>query len=125
HFDHFWTDSYQLNPPGTSKSARYNPTTGIFTPTLTWAKNASGVYVSTPAPQYDPTSIPLSASYQHTWRNDTQFQNDYAGNFNVSGVSVVSLIGGSYQRSANHDKNWNAVAGQLPNLNLFAPVFSP
>jgi len=127
HYDHFWTDFTGLAVPGQStQSARYNPTTGIYTPELVWARNATtGQYVSTFSPQYDPTSIPRTAGYQHRWTNDTQLQNDYAGNFDLGPVSLQAVASGSYQRTTALDRQYNAVAGQLPNLNLFAPSISP
>jgi outer membrane receptor protein involved in Fe transport len=126
HYDHFWTDFTGLATPGQSnQSSRYDPNTGIYTPELVWSRNAAGQWISTPSPQYDPTSIPRTAGYQHSWINDTQIQNDYAGNFAFSGVSVQPLIGGSWQRTTTLDRQYSAVAGQLPNLNLFAPVDTP
>jgi iron complex outermembrane receptor protein len=126
HYDHFWTDSTGLATPGQSnQSSRYEPSTGIYTPNLVWSRNAAGVYVSTVSPQFDPTSIPRTATAQASFINDTQLQADLAGNFNFSGVTFQPLVGASYQRNTNRNKNWSAVAGQLPNLNLFAPVETP
>lgn len=126
HYDHFWTDFTGLATPGqANQSNRYDPTTGIYTPELVWAKDATGKYVATASPQYDPTSIPRTAGYQHSWINDTQLQNDYAGNFVLGPVSLQAVAGGSYQRTTTLDRQYTAVAGQLPNLNLYAPVDTP
>ena len=126
HYDHFWTDFTGLATPGQSnQGSRYEPSTGIYTPNLAWSRNAAGAYVSTVSPQFDPTSVPRTAGAQASFINDTQLQSDLAGNFNFSGVTFQPLVGASYQRTTNRNKNWTAVAGQLANLNLFAPVESP
>ncbi len=126
HYDHFWTDFTGLATPGQSNQAsRYEPSTGNYTPNLVWSRNAAGTYVSTPSPQYDPTSVPRTAGAQASFINDTQLQSDLAGNFNFPGFTFQPLIGASYQRTTNRNKNWTAAAGQLPNLNLFAPVDTP
>jgi outer membrane receptor protein involved in Fe transport len=126
HYDHFWTDFTGLAAPGqATQSSRYDPTTGIYTPDYTWAKNSTGTYVSTYSAQYDPAAIPRTAGYQHSWINDTQLQNDYAGNFATSGVSIQPVVGASYQRTTTLDRQYNAVAGQLAPLNLYAPDNNP
>jgi iron complex outermembrane receptor protein len=126
HYDHFWTDFTGLATPGQSnQGSRYEPSTGIYTPNLVWSRNAAGAYVSTPSPQFDPTSVPRTAGAQASFINDTQLQSDLAGNFSFPGLTFQPLVGASYQRNTNRNKNWTAVAGQLPNLNLFAPVETP
>ena len=126
HYDHFWTDFTGLATPGQSnQGARYNPATGVYTPELVWARNAAGVFVSTPSPQYDPTAIPRTAGYEHAWHNDTQLQADFAGNFAFDGVTVQPVVGGSWQRTTSLARSYNAVAGQLAPLNLFAPLETP
>jgi iron complex outermembrane recepter protein len=126
HYDYFFTDFTGLVTPGQStQSNRYNPTTGLYTPEYTWAKDATGTYVPTFSAQYDPASITRSAGYQKTYTNDTQIQNDYAGNFDLGPATLQAIVGGSYQHTTSLDKQYSAVGGQIPNLNLAAPVDSP
>lgn len=126
HYDHFWTDFTGLAVPGqATQSSRYNPFTGIYTPELVWSRNSAGEFVSTPSPQFDPTSIPRTAGWEHAWTNDLQIQNDYAGNFEFGAVTLQGIVGGTYQRTTTLSRSANALAGQLPNLNLFAPVDLP
>ncbi len=126
HYDRFFNDFTGLATPGQSnQSSRYNPYTGIYTPNYTWAKDSTGTYVSTFSAQYNPSAITRTAGYENAWNNDTQFQNDYAGNFNLGPVSLQAVAGGSYQHSTTDTKNANAVAGQLAPLNLNAPDNSP
>jgi len=126
HYDYFFTDFTGLVTPGQStQSSRYDPATGLYTPNYTWAKNASGVYVPTFSAQYDPASITRSSGYQKTYNNDTQIQNDYAGNFELGPVTLQAIAGGSYQHTTSLDKQYTAVAGQIPNLNLASPIDSP
>lgn len=122
HYDHFWNDFTQLAVPGQSnQGSRYNPYTGIYTPNYVWSKDSSGNYVSTFSAQYDPTSIPVTAGMQKTFNNDMQIQNDYAGHFALNGVSIEPVAGFSVQRTTSSTRSYNAVAGQIPNLNLLAP----
>jgi outer membrane receptor protein involved in Fe transport len=126
HYDYFHTDTTGLVTPGQStQSSRYNPMTGIYTPNYTWAKDSTGTYIPTFSAQFDPTSITRSASMQRAYNNDTQLQNDYAGNFEFGPVNVQGVAGGSYQRSTSYDRQWSAVAGQMANLNLYSPVNVP
>jgi iron complex outermembrane recepter protein len=127
HYDHFWTDFTGLAAPGqATQGSRYNPYTGVYTPELVWSRNTTtGEYVSTPSPQYDPTAVPRTAGFEHAWNHDTQIQNDYAGNFTFSGISLQTVAGGSYQKTKTDTKTGNAVAGQLAPLNLFSPNNTP
>jgi outer membrane receptor protein involved in Fe transport len=126
HYDHFYTDFTGLSTPGQStQSSRYNPFTGIYTPEHTWAKDATGTYVPTFSAQYDPSSITRTSGYEHAWNEDLQLQNDFAGNFQLGSVSLQAVAGGSYQKTTVDARSGNAVAGQIPNLNLAAPVNLP
>jgi iron complex outermembrane recepter protein len=126
HFDQFSTDFTGLATPGQStQSTRYNPYTGIYTPEQTWAKDSTGTYVPTASPQYNPASITRSSGYEKAWNEDTQVQNDYAGNFEFGTVTLQAVAGASYQMSETDAKAGNAIAGQIPNLNLAAPDPSP
>ncbi|HYC70029.1 MAG TPA: TonB-dependent receptor plug domain-containing protein [Opitutaceae bacterium] len=126
HYDHFWTDFTGLATPGQStQGSRYNPYTGLYTPEQTWAKDATGTYVPTASPQYDPASITRTSGYEHAWNNDTQVQTDFAGNFDLAAITLQAVAGASYQKTVTDAKSANAVAGQIPNLNLAAPVDLP
>jgi iron complex outermembrane receptor protein len=126
HYDYFRTDTTGLVTPGQStQSSRYNPYTGIYTPNYTWAKDSTGTYVPTFSAQYDPASITRSASQQRSYINDTQVQNDYAGNFNLGPISLQAVAGASYQRTTTDDRQWSAVAGQMANVNLASPLNLP
>jgi iron complex outermembrane recepter protein len=126
HYDYFRTEFTGLVTPGQStQSSRYDPNTGIYTPELTWARNAAGVFVSTFSPQYDPASITRSAGIERAYNNDTQFQADVAGNFDLGAATLQTVTGASYSRFTGYNRSWNATAGQIPNLNLAAPVDLP
>jgi iron complex outermembrane recepter protein len=126
HYDYFRTDTTGLVTPGQStQSSRYNPYTGIYTPNYTWAKDSTGTYVSTFSAQYDPASITRSASQQRAYNNDTQVQNDFAGNFELGPVTLQTVVGGSYQKFTSYDRQWSAVAGQMAPVNLAAPLNLP
>lgn len=125
HYDFFWTDTTGLVTPGQStQSSRYNPATGIYTPNYTWAI-VGGVPVATFSAQYNPASITPSASQQKAYNNDTQVQNDFAGNFEFGPMTLQAVAGGSYQKSTTYDRQWSAVAGQMANVNLAAPLSLP
>jgi iron complex outermembrane receptor protein len=134
HFDQFSTDFTGLATPGQStQSSRYNPYTGLYTPEQTWALTNSSLphhattnpYIPTASAQYNPASITRSSGYEKAWNEDTQIQNDYAGNFEFGAVTVQAVAGASYQMSETDAKAGNAVGGQIPNLNLAAPDPSP
>jgi outer membrane receptor protein involved in Fe transport len=125
HYDQFDTDFTGLVTPGQStQSSRYNPSTGIYTPETTWAI-VGGVPVGTFSAQYDPTSITRSSGYEKAWNEDFQVQNDYAGNFDFGAVTLQAVAGGSYAHFESDAKAGTAVAGQIPNLNLSAPIGLP
>ncbi|HLP25916.1 MAG TPA: hypothetical protein VK477_09575, partial [Acidobacteriota bacterium] len=108
-----------------TQSSRYNPYTGIYTPNQTWAKDSTGTYVPTTSAQYDPTSVTRSVSLQRAYNNDTQYQADLAGNWDAGGVDIQTVTGASYSNDTTYNRQWSAASGQLPNLNLYAPVNSP
>jgi outer membrane receptor protein involved in Fe transport len=121
HYDYFYTESTGLVTPGQStQSSRYNPYTGVYTPEYTWAKDSTGTYVPTFSAQYNPSSVTRSDSLQRAYNNDTQFQNDYAGNFEFGPVSLQAVAGGSYSHFTSYNRQWSATAGQLANYNLLA-----
>lgn len=121
HYDYFYTESTGLVTPGQStQSSRYNPYTGVYTPEQTWAKDSTGTYVPTFSAQFNPASITRSDSLQRAYNNDTQFQNDYAGNFEFGPVSLQAVAGGSYSRFTSYNRQWSAASGQLANYNLYA-----
>lgn len=101
---------------------RYNPYTGIYTPGQTWAKDATGTYVPTNSPSYDPTAIKETANINPNWTHDFVVQNDWAGNFRLGPISLQPVVGGYYQ--------WNSLGSfsktaALPAMNLFAPDTNP
>ena len=103
-------------------ASRYDPSTGIYTPNETWAKNSAGVYVPTVSPSFDPTKIPETASINPNWTHDVVVQNDWAGNFKAGPVSLQPVVGGYYE--------WNSLGSfsktaPLPTVNLFAPDNNP
>lgn len=126
HYDYFYTSSSGLVTPGQStQSSRYNPYTGVYTPNQTWAKDSTGTYVPTTSAQYDPTSITRSVSLQRAYNNNTQYQADLAGNWDVGAVDIQTVTGASYSYDTTYNRQWSVASGQLPNLNLYAPVNSP
>jgi len=120
HYDYFFTDFTGLVTPGQSnQSSRYNPTTGVYTPELVWTKDANtGLYVSSFSAQFDPTSVTRSSGYQRAYNNDTQFQTDLAGNFEVGSITLQSVAGAAYSHFTSFNRQWTAAGGQLPNANL-------
>lgn len=126
HYDYFLTEFTGLATPGQSnQGSRYNPSTGVYTPNYTWAKDSTGTYVPTFSAQYDPTSITRTAGYQRAYNNDTQIQADLAGNWDLGAADVQTVTGASYSHFTSYNRQWNAVSGQLANLNLYAPVDAP
>jgi iron complex outermembrane receptor protein len=125
HYDYFNTEFTGLVTPGQStQSSRYNPSTGIYTPETTWTI-VGGVPVGTFSAQYDPASITRSAGIERAYHNDTQYQADLAGNFEFAGASLQTVTGASHSHITSYSRAWTAVAGQIPNLNLAAPVDLP
>lgn len=120
HYDYFNTEFTGLVTPGQStQSSRYNPMTGVYTPNHTWAKDSTGTYVSTFSAQFDPTSITRSSGIERAYHNDTQYQADLAGNFNLGGVSLQTVTGASHANITSYSRSWNATSGQISNFNLF------
>jgi iron complex outermembrane receptor protein len=125
HYDYFNTEFTGLVTPGQStQSSRYNPSTGIYTPETTWTIVGS-VPVGTFSAQYDPSSITRSAGIERAYHNDTQYQADLAGNFEFAGASLQTVTGASHAHITSYSRAWTAVAGQIPNLNLAAPIDLP
>lgn len=126
HYDYFYTSATGLVTPGQStQSSRYNPYTGIYTPNQTWAKDGTGTYVPTTSAQYDPASITRSVSLQRAYNNNTQYQADLAGNWSLGSATIQTVTGASYSNETTYNRQWSAASGQIPNLNLYAPVNLP
>ncbi|MBI2513554.1 MAG: TonB-dependent receptor plug domain-containing protein [Opitutae bacterium] len=126
HYDRFNTDFTGLVTPGQStQSSRYNPMTGIYTPNYTWAKDSTGAYVSTFSAQYDPTSITRSSGRERAYNKDVQLQADLAGNWELGGANIQTVTGASKSMFSSESYAWNAASGQIPNLNLSAPIDLP
>lgn len=120
YYDRMGQDTGFPTFPGTSN--RYDPATGLLTPNYTWAKDATGTFVPTFSPAFDPTNISRIATLAPVWTQNTQVQNDFAGNFKAGGVSIQPLAGWSYVHTGVRAKNLTA---PLAPVNLFAPDDSP
>ena len=83
--------------------------------------------VETSVTQLNPAALVETANYNHDMSRDIQVQNDFAGNFNVGGVSVQPLLGWEYEQFETtqfqiQDKN-------MPTANILGqsdgPAYTP
>jgi len=103
---------------------RYNPYTGEVTPNQTWALNkVSGVYEPTTSVLWNPTAIKRTATYVTSPDQNTQIQNDFAGNFNAGPVTIAPLVGWSSTTQLRFP--YVTKTATLPTINLFAPDDNP
>lgn len=91
--------------------SRFNPYTGLATPNYTWAKDSSGTYVPTFSLLWDPTKVGRRAALIQALSQNLQFQNDFAGNFNLGPVTIQPVAG------------WSTVSSiTFPNFDASAPL---
>ena len=104
---------------GNSGNAFYEPHTGIYTPLLSWSKDATtGQYVSTPVPWTDPTAIPVYGDLTITKYTDSMIQNDFAGRWEFNGVTLSPVVGWMYRN--RHGDNWERQKYETT-VNVLAP----
>ncbi|HEY8993056.1 MAG TPA: TonB-dependent receptor, partial [Lacunisphaera sp.] len=90
---------------GNSGNSFYDPYTGIYTPLLKWSKDTtSGQYIATPVPWTDPTAIPVYGDLTVAKYTDTMVQNDFAGRWELNGVTISPVVGWMYRN--RHGDNW-------------------
>jgi iron complex outermembrane receptor protein len=83
----------------------YDPYTGIYTPLLKWSLDAtSGKYLPTATAWPDPTKSDIYADLTVAKYYDTMFQHDFAGRWDLSGVTLSPIAGWMYQD--RHGTNW-------------------
>ncbi|KXU36823.1 hypothetical protein AXK11_03235 [Cephaloticoccus primus] len=106
------------------QASRYNPMTGRYTPNHTWGllddtldyDEATNPYVSTSSPQVDPSgiSIAFQPSLLNDYNNETHYQADFAGNFEIGGagsdalVTIKTVAGGSHSRATSETRRRTA-----------------
>ena len=83
------------------------------TPAETWDP-ATGV--ETAVAPLNPAALAEIANYNHCMARDIQVQNDYAGNFNVGGVSIKPLVGWEYEQFEITE--WAIRDPNLPQANI-------
>ena len=122
----WWADSEpsevaSLALPGTTN--RYNPYTGILTPDSVWALNAAtGQYVATNSPWYNPAAIPQQSTLTRVWNQAFTVQNDYAGAYKLPwGSTSTTVAGFAFNHNLVTNKSW---VGALPTFNLSAPAYT-
>ena len=115
---YYFEDSHQdfLSTP--SLTNRYNPMTGELTQDYTWAKDASGNYVPTFSPFFNPAHIPNRGDIQWSRRSTVNLQSDIAANYNFPIVTTQTVAGAalSHQTGYTHGKNT-----PLPDIDLSRP----
>ncbi|HEU5078965.1 MAG TPA: TonB-dependent receptor plug domain-containing protein [Opitutaceae bacterium] len=121
---YYFEDSHQdfLSTP--SLTNRYNPMTGELTQDFTWAKDASGNYVSTFSPYFDPHNIPHRGDIQWTRRKTFNAQSDVAANYRFGFVSSQTIAGFAFSRQTGYTHGKTA---SLPGIDLDHPdiVYNP
>jgi hypothetical protein len=94
------------------------------TPAETW-NQSTGVEIAV-AP-LDPTNLAEIANYNHCLARDIQVQNDYAGNFQLSGISIKPLVGWEYEWFEINE--WAIRDPNLPTANIVGqsdgPAYTP
>lgn len=120
-YDHMALDGGQAAYPNINAN-HINPFTGAYTPNQKWAKDSTGTFVPTTELQYDPTKVAVNANINPNWTENTQIQTDLAGKFDVHGVSLQAVAGGTYERNLGRGINKTA---PLPAINLFSPDNNP
>jgi outer membrane receptor protein involved in Fe transport len=93
-------------------------------PTETWNPN-TGQEIGVVA--LIPSAISEIANFNHAMNREIQLQNDFAGNFNMGGVSLQPVVGWAYQQGSQpveyqiQDKN----TADLPPANLAVGYYNP
>jgi hypothetical protein len=95
---------------------------GYPSPTITETFNQQTGQVVSVKP-IDPTALPETTVIEHFVSREIHVQNDYAGNFNVGGVSLQPTVGWAYQQGS-FPEFWLART-TLPPCNLYAQIYSP
>jgi iron complex outermembrane receptor protein len=104
-----------------SLNTRYNPYTGIETPDYTWARNAAtGTYLSTYSPFYDPTNIARNPVRTRGWTEDYAGQFDLAAKYQFGPVSSTTVAGVAYE---HQNVSTNTAGGPTLPFNLYNPVY--
>ena len=116
---YYFEDSTQEFFSTPTLNNRYNPTTGLLTQDQTWALDpATGRYVATAAPFFDPTAIPVRGDTQATTIVTVNGQADLAATYRLGAVGSQTVLGGAVNHfdSVNLDRG-----GTLPPLDLAHP----
>lgn len=120
-YDYMRLDGGQAAFPNINAN-HINPYTGAYTPNQKWAKDSTGNYVPATELEYDPTKVAVNANINPNWTQNTQVQNDFAGNFQVGSISLQPVAGWTYERNLGRGVNKTA---PLPAINLLAPNDNP
>jgi iron complex outermembrane receptor protein len=116
---YYFEDSTQEFFSTPTLSNRYNPTTGVLTPDQTWSRDpASGSYVATNSPFFDPTAIPVRGDTQATTIVTVNGQIDIAAVFRFGSVTSQTVAGGAVNHFDSVGRNHS---GTLPPLTLTRP----
>lgn len=116
---HYFEDSMQEFFSTPALGNRYDPSTGVLTPDHTWALDpATGTYVATLAPFFDPTNIPVRGDRQETTVTTFNAQADLAARYEFGPVASQTVLGGG----VGHFDNVGRIRhGTLPGLDLTQP----
>lgn len=116
---HYFEDSTQEFFSTPRFNNRYDPTTGLLTQDHTWALDpATGRYVATHSPFFNPTAIPVRGDTQATTVVTVNGQADLAATYRFGEVGSQTVLGGA----VNHfDSVGRIRAGTLPPIDLTQP----
>jgi iron complex outermembrane receptor protein len=116
---YYFEDSTQefLSTPNLTN--RYNPATGELTQDYTWNLDpATGAYVATHSPFFDPGAIPVRGDKQATRRKTVNVQADAVARYRFGSVNSQTVVGFALSRRTNYGRG---VSGTLPGVDLSTP----